>query len=134
MFLSIIFGPALGATAVAGYLLEGALGLPVFAGFSAGVPILLGQTGGYLIGFLPAAIVSGYLAQKGWNKGIKVFCNVLIGTIILFTPGVIMLSHFVGWHRAYQFGVQIFYVTESAKIIFLAGFLNQFNDYFSFLK
>ena len=45
-----------------------AAGLPVFAEFSGGVNILLGPTGGYLIGFLPAAVVCGYLGQKGFKK------------------------------------------------------------------
>ena len=52
-----LLGGRLGAAAVGAYLLLGAFGLPVFAGFSGGIGALLGPTGGFLLGFLPAALV-----------------------------------------------------------------------------
>jgi biotin transport system substrate-specific component len=57
-----LLGPAAGATALVAYLAMGALGLPVFAGGGAGLPHLLGPTGGYLLAFPVAAAVMGALA------------------------------------------------------------------------
>src|ERR671912_698476 len=50
------------------YLAEGAVGLPVFAGGASSVAYMLGPTGGYLIGFVVAAGVVGWLAERGWDR------------------------------------------------------------------
>src|SRR5262245_17113843 len=50
-----LLGPRLGAAAMAAYLLEGAMGLPVFQGGNSGVAYMFGPTGGYLIGFIASA-------------------------------------------------------------------------------
>ena len=52
-----LLGPWRGAAAVGLYLLLGAVGVPVFAGFSAGFPVLFGLTGGFLWGYLPAVLI-----------------------------------------------------------------------------
>ena len=58
-----MLGPALGASAVAGYLALGALGAPVFHGGLGGMLVLAGPTGGYLVGFLPAVFLMGWAAR-----------------------------------------------------------------------
>ena len=66
------YGPRLGPATVLGYLLVGALGLDVFAGSSAeknGVGYMLGTTGGYLAGYLLAALALGFAARRGWDRG-----------------------------------------------------------------
>ena len=55
------------------YLLIGIAGLPVFSGFSSGFAKLLGPTGGYLIGFIPMAIICGFAFEKFSNRGMQVF-------------------------------------------------------------
>ncbi len=78
---------------VLAYLAEGAAGLPVFAGGTAGVVKFFGPTGGYLMGFLAAAFVVGYLADKGWDKRyIGSVAAMTLGTIIIFAGGLIWLS------------------------------------------
>lgn len=62
--LTALYGWKLGLGTVAVYLLLGAVGAPVFAGFKGGVAALLGVTGGYLVGFLFTALVTGLLAEK----------------------------------------------------------------------
>ena len=62
--LAALFGWKLGLVTVAVYLLLGAVGLPVFAGFKGGLGALMGVTGGYLVGFLFTALVTGLLADK----------------------------------------------------------------------
>lgn len=63
-FLAVILGPKYGTLAVLVYLLIGAAGIPVFAGFSGGPDALLGPSGGYLFGFLPFAALTGLGARR----------------------------------------------------------------------
>lgn len=68
-----LLGPVSGAGAVALYVAAGVLGLPVFAGGRAGLGVLLGPTGGYLVGFVLGAAVTGLAAPRGgrigWARG-----------------------------------------------------------------
>ena len=105
LLLGALGGPRLGAAAVALYLLEGALGLPVFAGGKAGPAALLGPTGGYLLGFLPAA----WLAGKASGGGpLRQGAVLLAAHLLLFAPGVAWLAGFVGWERVFAAGVLVF--------------------------
>lgn len=69
-----LLGPASGGAAVALYVAAGVLGLPVFAGGRAGLGVLLGPTGGYLVGFVLGAAITGLAAPRGrpigWVRGI----------------------------------------------------------------
>src|ERR1700757_150507 len=68
LILGAAFGARLAGATVALYLLEGLIGLPVFAGDIAGPAYMAGPTGGYLIGFLVAAVAIGFLAERGWDR------------------------------------------------------------------
>ena len=70
LLLAMGLGRVRGTGIVLAYLLEGAAGLPVFAGGAAGIPVLFGPTGGYLLGFLVAAYVVSWLAEKGWDRNL----------------------------------------------------------------
>ncbi len=63
-----LLGSRLGAAAVIAYLIEGALGLPFFAGGGSGIVRFLGPTGGYLVAFPAAAFITGAFAENGWDK------------------------------------------------------------------
>lgn len=69
LLIGMTYGPRLGGITMAAYLFEGAIGLPVFAGGAAGMAVLFGPTGGYLFGFLLAAVAMGYLADHHRNDG-----------------------------------------------------------------
>jgi len=117
LFMGMAFGPKMGSKIVLAYLCEGVLGLPVFANFSWGLHVLLGPTGGYLLGFIPAAILSGYLLQTGWARyRATIFFATLFGTMALFLPGYLMLVKFVGFHNAYLLGIAPFYMVEACKL------------------
>jgi biotin transport system substrate-specific component len=92
------YGARLGAITLALYALEGAAGLPVFANFQAGLFLPTGEiiaTGGYIIGFILAAGVVGYLVEKGWGANVFKLCAaMLIGAAVVYVPGLIWL---VGW-------------------------------------
>lgn len=66
--VAALLGPKLGCTCVAVYLLLGLVGMPVFSGFRGGAQALLGPTGGYLIGLLLCAFVTGWAAKKSKTR------------------------------------------------------------------
>ena len=63
-----LLGPRLGALSVAAYLLLGAVGVPVFAGYGAGAAVLFGPTGGYLIGYLAQALLGGWAVERSGGR------------------------------------------------------------------
>ncbi|SNB53159.1 biotin transporter BioY [Thermoflexus hugenholtzii] len=100
-FAVLLVGAALGsrrgALSMAVYLLEGALGLPVFAGGAAGLARLRGPTGGYLIGFIAAAFVTGWLAERGWDRRpVTTALAMLAGNAVIYLFGLPWLAWFVG--------------------------------------
>jgi biotin transport system substrate-specific component len=95
--LAAAFGLRIGVATVALYLLEGAAGLPVFAGASAGIPYLMGPTGGFLIGFLLLAAIVGYAADRGASgKPLALFAAMLVGDAALFVLGFAWLLFMAG--------------------------------------
>ena len=71
------------------YLLIGFVGIPVFSGFTGGAGKLLGPTGGYLIGFIPMAVVAGILIDKFDGKVVPSVIGMIIGTAICYALGTI---------------------------------------------
>jgi biotin transport system substrate-specific component len=104
LLLGALGGAWFGAASVAVYLAQGALGLPVFAGGGGGIAHLFGPTGGFLLGFLVAAWMAGF-AGRGWLRAGLVL---LAAHLVLFVPGVLWLSQFVGLERAWQAGFLLF--------------------------
>ena len=111
LFLTLgVLGGRLGALAVGVYLLLGAVGLPVFAGFSGGLGALLGATGGYLLGFLLTALTV-WGAERLWGRSAPVFlasCLAGLGLCYLFgtvwfaavyasSSGPVGLAAVLGW-------------------------------------
>ena len=82
MMAGLLLGWQWGGAAVAVYLLLGAVGAPVFAGFKGGFGALLGVTGGYIVGFLFTALVVG-LASERWGRKLKVLVPAMILGILL---------------------------------------------------
>lgn len=105
LLVGALCGFRLGAETVAAYLVQGALGLPMFAGGAAGLAVLAGPTGGYLVGFLMAAAFIGFLADRGWNRSApKLAASLLVGHLLVFVPGLLQLASFVGADKAITFG------------------------------
>lgn len=96
LYAGALLGSRRGAAAVLLYLLEGSLGLPFFAGGASGFLHFAGPTGGYLVGFVPAAFVTGLLAERGWDRtAVKAFAMMLLGSAVLFAFGLAGLARFV---------------------------------------
>ena len=96
MLVPALLGGGRGAASSALYLGQGALGLPFFASGNAGVAYMTGPTGGYLAGYLAAAIVVGWLADRGWTRSYgKLVVALGIGTAVIYLLGVSRLALFV---------------------------------------
>jgi biotin transport system substrate-specific component len=108
LVLGMAFGVRLGVATIGLYLLEGALGLAVFAGTperGVGIPYMLGPTGGYLLGFLLAGAMVGWLAERGWDRNlVKSAIAMTAGHILIFIPGIFWLAAHVGLGKAFALG------------------------------
>ena len=119
LFLGAALGPRLGALTVLLYLTQGAAGLPVFAGTpekGLGIAYMAGPTGGYLIGFVAAAFVVGWLAERGWDRSVlRLFVAMAVGHLVLVAFGVMWLAQLVGLEKAWLLGVVPFYAATLFK-------------------
>lgn len=89
IFLSLyLLGWKMGTVSCVMYILIGMVGVPVFSGFSGGLGKLLGPTGGYIIGFIPMAILAGLLISKFSNRFIQ-FVAMAVATIVLYGFGTV---------------------------------------------
>jgi len=113
-----LLGSRRGALAVLLYLLEGSLGLPVFAGAQAGVIHLVGPTGGYLAGFVPAVYLTGLFAERGWDRRFgRALFIFSAGTILIFLCGLAWLLQFTTWAQLAGMGLWPFLPGAFLKII-----------------
>lgn len=113
-----MLGSRRGSLSVLLYLVEGLVGLPVFAGGTAGIGHLLGPTGGYLVGFVAAAFVTGWLAEKGWSRNVwTTLLAMLVGNVVLYGFGLPWLSIFVGGRAALTAGLLPFIPGDLIKAI-----------------
>lgn len=116
-----LLGSRRGSLAVVAYLLEGISGLPVFANAQFGIVHLFGPTGGYLIGFIPAAFICGFLAEKGWGKSSLTSVGMMtIGTVVIFITGLSWLKIYVGNENVLTMGFYPYLTGAVIKIILAA--------------
>ena len=117
LMLAALLGPARAALCILAYIAEGAAGLPVFAQGKGGLVALFGPTGGYLIGFVPAAYLVGFLARKGWDRRISTTILAMIfGNVIIYVFGLLWLSALVGFQNALAGGLRPFILADLLKI------------------
>ncbi len=120
LLIGAAYGWRLAGATVVLYLLEGAAGLPVFSGTperGIGLAYMTGPTGGFLVGFLFAAMVVGWLAERGWARNwLKIGAAMIVADVLVFAVGVAWLGSYVGLARAYQLGVEPFLLGDVLKI------------------
>jgi biotin transport system substrate-specific component len=88
-----LLGSRLGAITMIVYLLEGAIGLPFFAGAHGGILHLMGPTGGYLVAFPAGAFITGAFAEHGWDrKFLTAAAAMAIGSIVIMLSGWLWFS------------------------------------------
>ena len=121
LFLGISFGYKIGVATVMFYLLEGILGLPVFSNSpekGIGIAYFVGPTMGYLIGFVFASFLAGFLKYN--SNFFLTFIKLLLSTSIIYILGVIWLGSLIGWDKPIlQLGVYPFLLAELFKILLL---------------
>lgn len=115
-------GARLGAVALVLYVLEGVVGLPVFApGGAVGLARLTGPTGGYLVGFVVAAALVGALAQFGWDRSITTSILAMLGgEIVIYVFGLPWLAAFVPIERVLVAGLLPFIPGDLVKLVLAA--------------
>jgi biotin transport system substrate-specific component len=105
LVLGAAYGWRLAGATVALYLLEGAAGLPVFAGPITGPAYLIGPTGGFLLGFLACALVTGFLAERGWDRSLAhIVVMMTLGHAVIFAFGLGWLSALTSFDKAWAVG------------------------------
>jgi biotin transport system substrate-specific component len=115
------FGARLGAATLALYAVEGAAGLPVFSPLADGYPGLMGPTGGYIIGFIFASGLVGYLVERGWGRSVgKLFLACVAGAVLIYVPGLLWLGSFIGAADAVAFGLYPFVWVDLVKAALVA--------------
>jgi len=124
-------GGALGAWSQTVYLLLGVIGLPVFAGGKAGLGVLIGPTGGYLLGFVPAAWIAGHLIALKARPGFAwVAFSLAAGTACLYGTGVAQLAVVgkLGLAKALTVGILPFLPGDVLKIAAATGIFLKVRD------
>ncbi|WMS42466.1 biotin transporter BioY [Acuticoccus sp. MNP-M23] len=103
LVIGMAYGWRLGGATVLLYLAEGASGLPVFSGTperGIGFAYMVGPTGGYLLGFVLAAVVTGFLAERQWDRRVSTtLLAMTLGTAIIMGTGVLWLGAVIGFDK-----------------------------------
>lgn len=120
LLIAATFGLRLGLATLLLYMAEGAAGLPVFQSTpekGIGIAYMLGTTGGYLVGYVAAAALVGWAADRGWDRSpFRLFPVMLAGAAIILALGYAWLSTLIGADKAWQFGVAPFIVPDLVKV------------------
>ncbi|WP_027517693.1 biotin transporter BioY [Bradyrhizobium sp. WSM1417] len=116
LMIGAAYGWRLGSATMIAYLAEGAMGLPVFAGPVGGIAPLVGPTAGYLFGFIGAAFVTGWLAERGWDRSVTLlFAAMAVGHILILAAGFGWLAFGLGAAKAWQVGLMPFVAASLVK-------------------
>lgn len=90
--IGLTYGSRLATSTLVAYLVQGAAGLPLFAGGASGLAHLYGPTAGYLFGFVGMAWLTGWMVEHGFGRGlVRLFIASLAPAAVLFVPGVAWL-------------------------------------------
>ncbi len=117
LLMALFLGRTRAVAAVFAFLAQGAMGLPVFAKGLGGIAILMGPTGGYLIGYLAAAFTIGYIMERCRERTIlNAFLAMAAGNTVIYLFGAAYLSTFVGFQKALLLGVAPFIVGDLVKM------------------
>jgi biotin transport system substrate-specific component len=127
LLIGATFGWRLGSLAILAYLAEGAMGLPVFAGTPGkgiGLAYMMGPTGGYLAGFVAAAMVTGVMAARGLTRSVPgALATMAVGTAVIHLFGLAWLAMLMGGTKAFALGVLPFLAGDVLKAALGAALL-----------
>ena len=121
VLMGVTFGWKIGVATISLYLFQGIIGFPVFAGTpekGLGLIYFIGPTMGYLIGFLFAAFLAGYLNLK--TNIFLIFLKLILSVSIIYILGILWLGHLIGWDKPLlELGLMPFLLAELFKISLL---------------
>ena len=121
VLMGVTFGWKIGVATISLYLFQGIIGFPVFAGTpekGLGLVYFMGPTMGYLIGFLFAAFLAGYLNLK--TNIFLIFLKLILSVSIIYILGILWLGHLIGWDKPLlELGLIPFLLAELFKISLL---------------
>ncbi len=131
-FMSAFLSPLESFEVSIAYLLLGSIGVPVFAGAQGGIAVLLGPTGGYLVGFPIAAFVSSFAWRKSSFYRISLLFLALLS---IYVPGMLVLSVYVkGLFKAFNVGVLPFIWIDLMKIFVVYVVISRLRKGDTFIK
>ncbi len=118
LLAGLLLGPRWGLAACGVYLLAGALGLPVFAGGTGGLGRFFGPTGGYLLAYLPAVFLTGWISQNKKNAMVWDTLAMILASLVIYGLGVSWLKFSTGmdWPKAVAVGMLPFLLGDVLKI------------------
>lgn len=124
--IGMAYGWRLGGATLLLYMAEGAMGLPVFAGTpekGIGLAYMMSGTGGYLVGFVLAAMATGWLAEKGMDRSVVgTAVAMLVGNALIYVPGVLYLGVLFGFDKPIiEWGFTPFILGDVAKLALAAA-------------
>jgi biotin transport system substrate-specific component len=97
LLVAVTLGAVRGGLSMVLYAILGIVGLPVFSESSSGWAVVAGPSGGYIIGFIFSAILTGWLAQREWDrKLLRAFVAFLVGSVVTFAFGLPWLAAYLG--------------------------------------
>jgi len=131
-----LLGMKRGTLAVLMYILLGAIGLPVFAGFTGGFGILIGITGGYIIGFIFSALVVGFITKIFGKKTPVLVFSMIAGLLVCYLFGTTWFMYIyaqnsgaVGLTTVLSWCVIPFIIPDAAKIALAVIVVNRVSKY-----
>ncbi|GGE22956.1 biotin transporter BioY [Primorskyibacter flagellatus] len=119
------YGARLGLVTIVGYMLIGMLGFDIFQSSTNelnGVAYMMGGTGGYLVGYVLATVLLGWLAQRGWDRSVVwMALAMLLGNVLMYVPGLAWLGMLYGWDKPIlEWGLTPFIVGDLLKLALAA--------------
>lgn len=121
--IAMVLGPKAGTLSCLIYVLFGVLGLPVFAGLTSGLSVLIGPTGGYLLGFVPGSFMGGIVCRRRGsskrNDLIRLCLCAVTVLFVIYSMGVLWLSFYVGGNvlHAFELGAVPFVPLDILKAV-----------------
>ena len=123
LLVGALLGSRLGAASLIAYWAEGVMGMPVFAGGRSGWAYFIGPSGGYIVGFILAAWLIGFLAERGWDRRPwSLAAAMLGGEVCIYLVGLPWLAHFLPAGRSvWVAGLLPFIPGDTVKLLVAAG-------------
>jgi biotin transport system substrate-specific component len=126
LLVGATLGAARGALSLALYAVLGIVGLPVFSDYAGGVDVILGPTGGYIVGFIASAALVGWLSERAWERQVlRALATFAAGTLVVFAVGLPWLAIALGLDLGQTLagGLLPFLLGGAIKALIAAGLL-----------